>query len=167
MTDYSIIRAVVKWNYKRYDHRFFEFDELCNAVWCIGGVQKVEKKNKFQRARWDMQDYIRKETGFRTGKRYNSMIHLPNCTSLDTLDIDMLEQDLGYEAYIDHDEFLVWAFRQVSNTECEFQILSLMYRGGLPQCLVAKSIGVSSTRVSQIHSNLCLQLKTIIDPTLL
>lgn len=137
-----------KWA-KYFRNKRFQHWELINAVWEMGWVQKLDRiQFASARIKYDMIEYMRNETGFRR-------VELPKTYSFSSVDEELTIEKIigindgcfGQVETKDLFEFLL------KGLPCKAKLaVHLRYECNYAQSEIAKVIGVSSSRISQILS---------------
>ena len=162
LTYEQLAPALYKWA-SILSHRFpmFERDELVNAVWLMGRIQKV-KHIKFasKRAKCDMIDYIRMQTGSRLRRK------LPKVCSLET-SIDsnghMLKSIISYTcngmAEVDAKDLFKRLCKGLSKRDVK--VLKLRVLDGLNMREIAEKMGFTQSNASIILERIRERTKEI------
>lgn len=154
--------AMYKWAWS-FKNKRFEFWELINAAWLESGVRNLPKsKIKFAsgRIRYGMIDYMRKETKYRMwhkakaeGKPFPKMhnfsdiqVKLGDDRSL----LDLLKNSHADVADIEGKDFVNYIINNSGLTRDEKLVIKMYFIAGLLQKDIAKAIGITESRVSQM-----------------
>lgn len=170
LTYEQLAPALHKWAFiyaKKYPQ--FQVDELVNAVWLIGRVQKL-KHIKFasRRVRYDMIDYMRKQTRCRVDARLRGQgKFVPTTQSLQHRLTDDLElQDtIAVKTNLEHADIDT---RDLFDKLCkgmsrmETLIVKLLFIEGFGQVEIGKVAGLSESRISQMLTNLLPRMRVIL-----
>jgi RNA polymerase sigma factor (sigma-70 family) len=146
----------------------FERDELVNAVWEIGRIQKL-KNIKFasRRAKNDMIDYMRRKTDLRIVRRWEEKgKNYPKKVSLQKM-MENKESDKPFQtlqcktdpgpAEIDTKDLFEQLCKGLDRHDT--LILKLMFFEEMNQEEIAKIVGVTESRISQRTANLLLRTR--------
>ena len=178
-TEEDVIRivnqVVSKWIHS-HGRQIFDQDDLVNEIWLKGSVQKmISFPLVAKRAKYDILDILRNESGMRLSRGYSVKVFLPMQMSMDyevacgtngsNKRTQTLHDTIGIEATgsrrIDREDMLWWLFKKVSNSRNDFQVLDCVYRLGLNLKETGLIIDLSESRVSQLHGKLIEQLKEL------
>ncbi len=159
----------------------FEKWELINSAWLYGSIRLLpQAKIKYASARikFDMIDYMRKETQYRrrkqreaTGVLYNHLPYMFNFSYLDSIAANRevgenpfyIEDVLSYKGVVEIErrDLVDFIMNSIYMTRTEKLIMVLYYKESLSMKVVGKVCGLDETRISQIHSSLIVRLKEV------
>ena len=171
MLTYEELKPILIHMARRFANYKYEVNELINAVWLIGEVQKLpDIRLAYKRIHYDIIEYMRTQEGrkrqatgksdrkYRTNfKSYSRQTELEDNDNtyemfLGKEDIGFAKVDIGF-AKVDFDDELKLLIKQVCNNDEKRLIIKLRLEG-LTHPEIGKTIGVCSSRISQIMSNI-------------
>ncbi len=159
--------AMLKWAYYFANRRFDPW-ELINSAWLYGKVRFLPKskiKLASKRIKWDMIEYMRLRDGLKSRRFAESQgRHIPDTNNLS----DIGPEDEDFTSYlpaknpdIDAKDTLDFITNHPSLSRTEKLILKLYYIQGFYQQEIAKIIGVSEGRISQVRTDLLKRLEAL------
>jgi len=158
-----------------YCNKQFDYWELINSAWLEGGVRRMpQSKIKYApaRIRWDMIDYMRGILKYRmyerrqTGKRWK---HFPFMNFISDITFSsQVEDGDGFETTLiaknddlEQKDLINYLVNHPSLSNEEQLLMKSMYLDGCTQADVSKAIGLTESRISQIHANVIERLKAL------
>lgn len=164
--------SLFKWAWYFRNNEFEPWD-LISGVWLLGRIQKVKHiKLASIAVKRGMIDYMRAVTKSRERKRYFEKTGrcraIYNFTSLDLESEGRRDEGFGKNIELadisyrktDRKDFFDWVTKSLNRREK--LIIKAGYQDELTDVEIAKAIGITASRVSQIHTNVLQRLKAII-----
>jgi RNA polymerase sigma factor (sigma-70 family) len=150
--------ALHKWA-RYFRNNQFEHWELINEVWAMGNVQKLPHVNlASKRVKWDMIDYMRDRTVIRhkaQGTFYPSTKELDALTGESEREVPSFLA-VQEQSQLDTKDYFEWLLRGFSR-QCKL-IITLKYRCGYNFAEIAPVIGVTPSRISELHAEILPRL---------
>lgn len=160
MLTYEELKPILIHMARRFANYKYEVNELINAVWLIGEVQKLpDIRLAYKRIHYDIIEYMRTQEGrkrqatgksdrkYRTNfKSYSRQTELEDNDN--TYEMFLGKEDIGF-AKVDFDDELKLLIKQD-----EERLIIKLRLEGLTHPEIGKTIGVCSSRISQIMSNI-------------
>jgi RNA polymerase sigma factor (sigma-70 family) len=148
--------ALHKWA-RFYSNRDFEHWELINAVWEKGSVQKLPHiKLASQRIKYDMIDYMRRETDSRnkrnrekSGKFYPQKIRLSVMVDDEGEPLTVRALGAAGDKSFEREDFFQYITKDLSRKEQ--LVLNLRYKKDYEFWEIAKIVGVCESTARSIH----------------
>lgn len=168
MLSYKDVQAALhKWAY-RFENDQFEHWDLISAVWVKGDVQQLNDiKLASNRIKWDMIDYMRQVTQFRTRKRNDaSGRFMAKTVSLNTVitekgneiqEVLCVKNSIPSEN-LERKDFLDWLLKGCSYTQK--LIILLVYVEGFTFKQAGKIVGLSESGTWRVHHVLLKMLRS-------
>lgn len=159
--------ALHKWA-RYFSNDLFDHWELVSEVWLMGNVQKLPHlRLASNRIKFDMIDYMRSACSYRNKKRadvagrfYPKTFSLSSVKTDISKDTECLQERLESKpdlCKVDMKDYFAWLLKGFSHG-CKL-IIILRYECGYDFRVIAKIIGVTASRVSQIHEETLLRLR--------
>lgn len=164
--------ALHKWAKILSNNRFEEW-ELINSAWLDGKVRFLpQSKIKYasRRIRYDMVDYIRKESSSRVKQRMlNRGLMVPSFYNFSyTTFMSPKEDGCAFETTLEAENIDIgqkdvvrYLTSHPSLSRVEKLIMKLTYIENLSQEDIGKACGLHASRVSQIHINIMARLRNL------
>lgn len=150
---------------KRMKSNQFDTWDLINEVWLMGRIQRVPKNCIKRRIEWDIIDFWRRQTGRLRYKSYEKRfqirypVTLNSCIKSDSKDemIETFGRLCNEQKRIEDEEAFDYIINHSSLSRKQKIIINLKYIENYRDVEIIKVLGVSASRISQLHSH-ALQL---------
>jgi len=167
MLTYEELKPILVHTAMKFANYKYEVDELVNAVWLMGDVQKLpDIRLAYKRIHYDIIEYIRTQEGrkhrantressykYRTNfKSYNAETEFVDNYEHSTYEMFMGDEDVGF-AKVDFKDELESLIKGSCNN-CEDRLIVKMRLDGFTLAEIGKTIDLTESRISQLMTDL-------------